>query len=79
MTGTASLPYKKAAEQVEEMMDQGTPFEHVEDAIETAQAPQDDKAALWLFAWSLRDSARRTPTRAPGAAPPGEFEWEGWW
>jgi hypothetical protein len=79
MTDTASLTYKQAAEQVEDMMGQGTPFEHVEDAIETAQAPHDDKAALWLFAWSLRDSARRTPARrtparAPGAAPLGGFE-----
>jgi hypothetical protein len=63
MTGTAALPYDRAAEQVEAMVGAGTPFAQVEDAIETALAPQEQKAALWLLAWSLR----RRPAR-PGNA-----------
>jgi hypothetical protein len=37
------------------MMQQGAAFARVEDAIESARLSKDHKAALWLFAWSLRD------------------------
>jgi hypothetical protein len=57
MTTTAPLSLDRGSEQVEDMMGQGVPFEHVEDAIDTAKLSQTHKAALWLLAWSLRDPA----------------------
>ena len=55
MTPSAPSSFDRDVEQVEDMMEQGTAFARVEDAIEAAPLPQDHKAALWLFAWSLRD------------------------
>jgi len=41
---------------VEGMMEAGEPFGHVEAFINEAGAvDQDEKAALWLLAWSMRD------------------------
>lgn len=57
MRVAAPLCDDRGREQVEEMMEQGMPFERVEDAIDTAQLSQAHKAALWLLAWSLRDPA----------------------
>ena len=57
MTKTAPLSYDRGREQVEDMFDRGVPFDHVEDAIDSARLSQTHKAALWLFAWSLRDPA----------------------
>jgi hypothetical protein len=57
MTTTAPLSLDRGSEQVEDMMGQGVPFEHVEDAIDAAKLSQTHKAALWLLAWSLRDPA----------------------
>jgi hypothetical protein len=54
----ATLSYDRVAEQVEDLVKQGAPFAQVEDVIDTTPAPQDQKAALWLLAWSLRDPAR---------------------
>jgi alkylhydroperoxidase family enzyme len=42
---------------VEGMMDAGEPFRKVETFInEAAALDQEEQAALWLFAWSLRDA-----------------------
>jgi hypothetical protein len=41
------------------MMERGTAFSHVEDAIDTAPISEMHKAALWLLAWSLRDHAQQ--------------------
>ena len=57
MTRSAQLSFDRGSEQVEDMMGQGVPFEHVEDVIDTAQLSQTHKAALWLLAWSLREPA----------------------
>jgi hypothetical protein len=57
MRNTAPLSYDRGREQVEDMFEQGVPFDHVEDAIDRARLSQTHKAALWLFAWSLRDPA----------------------
>jgi hypothetical protein len=57
MRGTAPLTIGQSQEQVESMMEQGTAFGRIEDAIDTAQLSAEHKAALWLFAWSLRDQA----------------------
>ena len=55
MRYTAPLSCDRGHEQVEDMVERGVPFGHVEDAIDGARLSQAHKAALWLFAWSLRD------------------------
>jgi hypothetical protein len=57
MICAAPLSFDRASEQVEGMMQQGTAFAHVEDAIDAAWLSSHHKAALWLLAWSLRDPA----------------------
>ena len=57
MIGTAPLSFDRANEEVEGMIDEGTSFARVEDAIDAAQFSPLHKAALWLLAWSLRDPA----------------------
>jgi hypothetical protein len=37
------------------LMEAGEPFGEVEEAIEQADLEQDEKAALWLFAFSSQD------------------------
>jgi hypothetical protein len=57
---------------VEGMMDASEPFGEVETFInEAAGLGQDEKAALWLFAWSLRDTwvQRREALTMLGAFP----------
>jgi hypothetical protein len=53
--GTAPASFALGREQVEDMMRRGTAFSAVEEAIDAAPISQLHKAALWLFAWSLRD------------------------
>ena len=57
MRYTAPLSCDRGHEQVEDMFERGVPFGQVEDAIDGARLSQAHKAALWLFAWSLRDPA----------------------
>ena len=52
--GNPALPRHR--DTVAELMEGGEPFGDVEDAIDAlADVTQDQKAALWLFAFSLRD------------------------
>jgi hypothetical protein len=54
----------RGQEEVERMMSAGESFGAVELMIEEAQLNEDEKAALWLFAWSMRDKrAQRRETR----------------
>jgi hypothetical protein len=55
MRASAPLSFDQSQAQVEGMMERGTAFSHVEDAIDTAPLSELHKAALWLLAWSLRD------------------------
>jgi hypothetical protein len=55
MTGNAPLSVDQSQEQVEAMMERGTAFSDVEDAIDASELASMHKAALWLLAWSLRD------------------------
>jgi hypothetical protein len=44
------------SDEVAELMESGAPFGDVEDAIDgLADLTMDEKAALWLFGFSLRD------------------------
>ena len=56
MRVTAPLSYDRGSDQVEDMMEQGMPFACVEDVIDGSKLSGTYKAALWLLAWSLRDS-----------------------
>jgi hypothetical protein len=56
-SGPALASYRDA---VAERIKAGEPFGAVEDAIdEAAGLTADQKSALWLFAFSLRDSSER--------------------
>ena len=59
MRTRAPLTFDRSQEQVEGMMERGTAFSQVEDAIDTAELSTQHKAALWLLAWSLRDHAQQ--------------------
>jgi hypothetical protein len=59
MSPSAPLNFDHSQKQVEGMMEQGTAFAHVEDAIDTAPLSQLHKAALWLLAWSLHDHVQQ--------------------
>ncbi|MFL5780055.1 MAG: hypothetical protein ACJ760_01965 [Thermoleophilaceae bacterium] len=59
MRSTAPISFDQGREQVEGMMEQGTAFARVENAIDAAQLSDGHKAALWLLAWSLREPARQ--------------------
>jgi hypothetical protein len=59
MTASAPLSFDQSQAQVEGMMERGTAFLHVEDAIDTAPLSELHKAALWLLAWSLRDRVQQ--------------------
>lgn len=59
MTSTAPISFDRGRDQVEGMMEQGTAFARVEDAIDAARLSDCHKAALWLLAWSLRDPSRQ--------------------
>jgi hypothetical protein len=56
MSSTRSKPrFDRYRDDVTNRVRAGEPFGEVEDAIELADVTQDQKAALWLFAFSLRD------------------------
>ena len=59
-THTSRAPLTKYRDAVTELLDSGEKFGDVEDAIDdVAELTQDEKAALWLFAFSLRDQAEQ--------------------
>jgi hypothetical protein len=59
MSLRAPRNFDQSQGQVEAMMEQGTAFGRVEDAIDAAQLSAEHKAALWLLAWSLRDHVQQ--------------------
>lgn len=56
MSSTHPALLAKYQNQVEGMIDAGERFGVVEDTINAATLEEDQKAALWLLAWSSRDS-----------------------
>jgi hypothetical protein len=55
-THTSRAPLTTYRDAVTELIDDGEKFGDVEDAIDDVpELTQDEKAALWLFAFSLRD------------------------
>ena len=59
-TRTSRAPLSRYRDAVTKLIDAGEQFGDVENAIdEVAELTQDEKAALWLFAFSLRDPAEQ--------------------
>ena len=50
-----SAPIERYTREVETLTANGESFGGIEDGIEATELPTYEKAALWLFAWSLRD------------------------
>jgi hypothetical protein len=75
MRSPAPLSFGRSIQQVEDMMEHGTAFARVEDAIDSAALSEDHKAALWLFAWSHREPTgqRRDARLALAGVGPGSF------
>ena len=65
MLSSARTPYDLLREHVEALLETGEHFADVERAIDATDLPEDDRAALWLFAWSLADHCE------PRATEPG--------
>lgn len=61
-----TVSFDDARAQVEAMMDTGDEFAEVEAAIAGDRLPEDERAALWLVAWSLNDRARARPVPTLG-------------
>jgi hypothetical protein len=62
-SGTAAVESYQA--EVEGRMRAGEPFRRVENVINQAEITEDEKAALWLLAWSMRErSAQQEEARA---------------
>ena len=49
--------YRTYRDGVSTLMEAGEPFDEVEVAIEHTDLDQDEKAALWLFAYASQDRA----------------------
>jgi hypothetical protein len=66
MSGTHRRPLTRYRDWVVELMRGGEPFGSVEEAIDSVSGlTLDQKAALWLFAFSLRDpTEQRMDARA---------------
>ena len=64
MTQTKLEPIAGHWEEVERRLSAGESFDSVEDVIDKARLTEEEKAALWLFAWSMRDRrAQQRETR----------------
>jgi hypothetical protein len=78
MRRSAPLSFDQSQEQVEVMMEQGTTFSDVEEAIDNSELSSVHKAALWLLAWSLRDVEHQRQDARLTLAAVGAGELGGW-
>ena len=60
---SSATPFDVVREHVEALMEAGMSFAAVERAIEATRLPEDERAALWLLAWSLDGGAAGAPPR----------------
>lgn len=58
-------PLDQTQREVEEMVLDGRPFPRVEHLIDSTSFGDEDKAALWLYAWSLEERLKRGPATTP--------------
>ena len=54
-TISGSRELAECRDEVTGRMEAGQPFDEVEDVIELADVTEDQKAALWLMAFAMRD------------------------
>ena len=79
-------PFALYREEVERMADAPTPFGELEDAIDETELATDEKAALWMLAWSLigpeiqreETEAKLALVGAESAATPQGSDWSRW-
>jgi hypothetical protein len=57
-------PLAESRRELEDMLLEGRPFPRVERAIEDSPFGEDDRAGLWLYAWSVSERLKRKPTVA---------------
>jgi hypothetical protein len=62
----------EAQTRIEKLIERGEPFERVETAIERLDRPDDEKAALWLLAWSTQERHVRLRVAKEALASLGE-------
>jgi hypothetical protein len=73
---SSAAPFDVVREHVEALMEVGEPFAAVERVIDSTPLPEDERAALWLLAWSLEGGgqthriAPAGPARRLSAVPP---------
>jgi hypothetical protein len=48
------VKFTQAQRKIEKLIEVNEPFERVETTIERLDRPEDEKAALWLLAWSTQ-------------------------
>ena len=65
---SSASPFDVVREHVEALMEVGEPFAAVERAIEVTRLPEDERAALWLLAWSLAGGGDVRRVEAPATA-----------
>ena len=53
------MSYREHVEAVEALVEEGVPFEVVEDRIEAMPVTGEVKSALWLYAWAEQPRAER--------------------
>lgn len=53
------MSYREFALAVETMVEEGVPFEQVETRIELMLVSEEQKSALWLYAWAEQPRATR--------------------
>ena len=61
MLSSARPPFDLLREHVEALMETGESLDDVERAIDATDLPEDHRAALWLFAWSLAGRCEPRP------------------
>jgi hypothetical protein len=55
MSHTYEMDFDACQDEVKGMMSAGESFGSVEATIESAKITEDERAALWLLAWSMRN------------------------
>lgn len=61
MLSQAPPSFDLLREHVEDLIETGHPFTHVEREIDSSALPEDHRAALWLLAWSLGGTDQAPP------------------
>jgi hypothetical protein len=64
MSNPDAAVFSACRAEAETMLARGEPFEAVEEMLESVPLSDNDRDALWVFAWSMRD--RVAPRRPRG-------------